>query len=314
VSTPGNPIADLSYRNYEGVLESPAYRWWPIAKMTMRMAIKKKSFWYLGLLSGWWYFVLSIMLYVMDLFQSTASANSPAASFFKTMVWKDRFLEAFSHSQLFLLLIALLIGVGQIANDNKTNALLIYLSKPVSKLDYLIGKWVGIFLCLLGVVAAPTLLFFGYCAMSYRQYGILSDDPYLFFKLLLLFPIAPALHASLALGISSLFDQGRLAGAVYAGLYFISYMFTTAIGVSRAFGGGEKSLADLAYYCSIDGVQIGLAKDILGTAGSTLFRVNGPPPVPAPPFLLFAGLYVFLCAAGLLLAWSRVRAVEVVGS
>ncbi len=253
MSTPASPIADLTYRNYDGPLAAPVYRWWPIAKMTMRMAIKKKSFWWLGILSGWWYFVLSIILYVMDLVASgNTNPNAPQAGFFKTLVWKDLFLDGFSHSQLFLLLIALLIGVGAIANDNKTNALLVYLSKPCTKLDYLIGKWVGIFLCLLAVVAAPTLLFFAYCALSYRQYGILSDDPWLILKLLLMFPIAPALHASLALGVSSLFDQGRIAGAVYAGLYFIALMFTTAVGIIRntstMSGGHSPALTNIAFY------------------------------------------------------------------
>jgi ABC-2 type transport system permease protein len=321
MSIPTSPIADLTYRNYDGPLAPPAYRWWPIAKMTMRMAVKKKSFWYLGMLSGWWYFVLTIILYVMDLI-SSGNPNAPQASFFKTLVWKDLFLDAFSNSQLFLLLIALLIGVGAIANDNKTNALLVYLSKPCTKLDYLVGKWVGIFLCLLGVVAAPTLLFFAYCALSYRQYGILSDDPWLILKLLLLFPIAPALHASLSLGISSLFDQGRIAGAAYAALYFIALIFTKMVEgfriVSIMNGEHAPPITNLVFYFSIDGIIIGLAKDCLGTSGSVmLFGGRGgvaPPPPPAPHFLPFAFAYLVICAGSLLLAYSRIRAVEVIGS
>jgi len=313
--SPANPIADLTYRNYDGPLES-GYRWWPVAKMTMRMAIKKKSFWWLGIFSGWWYFVLSIVFYVWDVLAANASPNTPAPNFFKTLIWKDQFLAAFSESQLFLLLIALLIGVGAIANDNKTNALLIYFSKPCTKADYLIGKWVGIFLCLLGVVAAPTILFFMYCALSYRQYGILSDDPWLILKLFLVFPIAPAFHASVALGISSLFDQGRLAGAVYAGLYFIGLIFTKAIEGIRFANGGSQPFADTAFYFSIDGLQIGLAKDVLHTSGSNIFgggRGMLPPPS-APHFLPFAMVYLVICAASLLLAYSRIRAVEVIGS
>jgi ABC-2 type transport system permease protein len=317
VSSPASPIADLTYRNYDGPLEPPVYRWWPIAKMTMRMAIKKKSFWWLGILSGWWFFVLSIVLYVMDTIATTSPQGGQGTNLLKNLVWKDLFLGAFSMSQLFLLLIALLIGAGAIANDNKTNALLVYLSKPCTKLDYLIGKWVGIFLCMLGVVAAPTLMFFAYCALSYRQYGILSDDPWLILRLLLMFPIAPAFHASVSLGISSLFDQGRLAGAVYAGIYFITLIFTKAIETARAFG-NPPAFANTAFYFSVDGMQIALAKNVLRTAGSNLLPGQGgrgmPQPPPIPQALPFALAYTAICVIALYIAYKRIRAVEVIGS
>ncbi|HEY3779791.1 MAG TPA: ABC transporter permease subunit, partial [Fimbriimonadaceae bacterium] len=231
--SPASPIADLTYRNYDGPLAPPVYRWWPIAKMSMRMAVKKRAFWVLGVLSGWWFLILSAIFYFAEVTSPNAEAEK---KFFQTVVWKDQFLDGFARSQIFLLLLALLIGVGAIANDNRANALLVYLSKPTTKLDYLIGKWLGIFIPMMCVVAAPTLLFFAYCALSYRQYGILSDDPWLIVKLLALCPVAAFFHASVSLGISSLFDQGRTAGAIYAGLYFMTFIFTGAIGAARRIG------------------------------------------------------------------------------
>jgi ABC-2 type transport system permease protein len=316
MSSPSSPIADLTYRNYDGPLAPPTYRWWPIAKMSMRMAVKKRAFWVLGVLSGWWYLILSAIFYFADVSNTSVEAQN---RFFKTVVWKDQFLDAFSRSQLFLLLIALLIGVGAIANDNRANALLVYLSKPTTKLDYLIGKWLGIFIPMMCVVAVPTLLFYADWALSYRQYGILSDDPWLIVKLLALCPVTAFFHASVSLGISSLFDQGRTAGAIYAGLYFMSFIFTGAVGVARAVAhrSGELSshLINTLYYFSIDGIQIALAKNILGTDGSSFLRRQSEVgPTPAPSALLFFGIYLVICALMMSLAWSRIKAVEVVGS
>jgi ABC-2 type transport system permease protein len=312
MSSPASPIADLTYRNYDGPLEPPSYRWWPIAKMSMRLAVKKRSFWVLGAMSGWWFIILSAVFYFTDIL-----ATTPAASerFFKTVVWKDQFLNGFGYAQLFLLLIALLIGVGAIANDNRANALLVYLSKPCTKTDYLIGKWVGIFIPITCVVAVPSLIFYAYCALSYRQYGVISDDPWLILKLIALFPVAGIFHASVSLGISSMFDQGRTAGAVYAGIYFMSSIFTSAVGVARAVGRDTSHLITNVFYLSVDGIQIALAKLILGTDGSNLLARPGrmgPPPAPNAP--LFISLYFGICVIAILIAWSRIRAVEVVGS
>jgi ABC-2 type transport system permease protein len=221
-----NPIADLSYRNYEGVLQPPTWRWWVIAKMVMKTAIKKKGFWTLAVLSAYWYVLLGVVFYFID----TLGSSSPGGHFLlnqtlSRIVWRDQFLNGFALSQLFLFIIALLIGVGTISNDNRAHALLVYLSKPCTKIDYLAGKWVGIFLVIAAVSAVPTAIFFAYCGLSFSQYGFFSNEPLLWAKLIGIVMLPAAFHASVCLGISSLINQSRLAGAGYAGLYFMSGVF-----------------------------------------------------------------------------------------
>ncbi len=324
------PIADLSYRNYDGQLEAPTFRWWVVAKMSMRMAIKKRGFWVWSCISAYWYLILGAIYYFVDVLgqQSAGQVNF----IFASTVWKDKFLDAFSISQMLLFIVALLIGVGTIANDNRANALLVYLSKPCTKADYLIGKWVAIFLLLLAVTAVPALLFYAYCFMSFRQYGFVTQDPAFFWKLLCILPIPAALHASLCLGISSLFKQGRLAGATYAAVYFLTLSFTKAMQVIIVINWVDEmprqarrhavnaashapELVQSLFYGSVDGIQIGLAKVILGTNGTPMFPGNGSPPIPhAPNGLVFGAIYLMVCALSILVAWTRVRAVEVVTS
>jgi ABC-2 type transport system permease protein len=320
-----NPIADLSYRNYDGPLDPPINRWWAIAKASMQLSVKKRFFWTLAALAALWYGMLLIIFFFMDVASPVAlGAKNP---FFERMIWKDQFLTAFSVSQMALLIIALLIGVGAIANDNRANALLVYLSKPVSRLDYLIGKWLGIFVPFVAITAIPTFAFYAYCFMSYGEYGFYTEDPKLIFRLMLLVLVPGFFHASLALGISSMFSQGRLAGATYAGIYFMSLFFTKAMQViffvSSADGKQAPKIVETLYYCSIDGIQIALAKLILGTSGSGLLPAftqgtpNGNNPmaltVPAPSAAPFVIAFFGLSAVSLFIAWTRIRAVEVVG-
>lgn len=323
-----NPIADLSYRSYDGPLSSPRMRWWCIAKQGCRQAFKKKSLWVCTAFSGWYYLVMMVTVYI---FEQVAAAspqgaqNSATEQFFQRIVWKDQILHGFSFGQLWFLVIALILGAGAIANDNRANALLVYLSKPCSKLDYIVGKWVGIFLPLLLVMAIPTLLFCFYGAMSYQSYGFLSSDPWLIVKLAALLPLAAAMHASLVLGISSLFNQGRLAGASYAGLYFLTNFFTQLMVIAfqmslRHGRHGRMSLDNVPatvmnlYYASIDGLQIGLAKGILGTHGSPWLGIPSPiPSVRAPHLWACLAILVALSVGSVWIAWRRVHAVEVVG-
>jgi len=308
------PIADLSYRGYDGPMAPPKMRWWVIAKASMRMAIKKKGFWVWASLSTYWYAILMVFFYVAsELTPNVRPGELPPL--FANIVWKDQFLDAFSFGQLFYLIIALLIGAGSIANDNRANALLVYLSKPCTKTDYIVGKWVGIFVPITCVVGIPMILFYGYCVLSYREYGFISQDPWLFFKLLAIIPIPGIFHASVVLGVSSLFNQGRLAGATYAGLYFLTNFATKIMQVIRFQAGRETPpVIDNLFYGSIDGIQIGLAKIILGTNGSPLFqqRTRGITLPPAPNPTVFFIAFFLVCGIAILLAWKRIRAVEVV--
>lgn len=328
-----SPIADLSYRNYDGGLESPRYRWWVIAKMTMRLAIKKKAMWVAMAASGWYYVGMIFILFIVDQLGAAGGgpgtpgaqgASSASQAFFARIVWKDQFLHGLSFGQMLFLIIALLLGAGAIANDNRANALLVYLSKPCTKTDYLFGKWFGIFLPLYLVTLIPSLVFFLYGLLSYREQGFISQDPWLFPKLMLAIPATATVHASLIVGFSSLFNQGRLAGAAYAGLYFLTNFFTQLMAIAWAVmtngPGREEAPAALItaisrfFYGSIDGLNIGLTKAILGTNGTPYFGIpSGIDSIAAPPLiptLLIAGL---LCVGSLFLAWTRIRAVEVVG-
>ncbi|RYG31798.1 hypothetical protein EON81_22090, partial [bacterium] len=213
-----SPLADLSYRAYDGPLASTKYRWWVIAKQTMSIGFRSKSLGLataaLMLAASLYYVAMMVILFFVDkIAGGTPQGEAQMKSFLGRLVWKDQLLHGFSFAQLPLLLFALILGAGAIANDNRANALLVYLSKPCTKLDYMLGKFVGVFLPLLAFITIPNLFFYFYGAMTFRSEGFLADDPWLLPKMLVILPFSAALHASLILAISSLFNQGRGAGA-----------------------------------------------------------------------------------------------------
>jgi ABC-2 type transport system permease protein len=274
------------------------------------------------LLSGWYYWIIMAVLFFTEQFaQNQGMKQSPFEQFIKGLDWRAQYFHGFSYGQMWYFIIALILGAGCIANDNKANALLAYLSKPCTKLDYVVGKWVGIFLPLVATMVLPMLVFYIFGALSWRSYGFLSNDPWVLLKYFIMAPIAAAFQASLIVAVSSLFRQGQQAGAAYAAFYFVANFFTIIMTVAftsaAITNSHQKPLFDIAplTFASIDGVQIGLAKAILGPIKQMPFGVPISPRlpiVPAPNLWIMILVIVVISSLAAFLTWKRIQAVEVV--
>jgi ABC-2 type transport system permease protein len=316
---PASPIADLSYRGYDGPLSTRLLRWWIVALAGIRLNLKKPWFWVLALLCMLPYLVQGITLLTnMDrTLQALTGNNAPVSRY------AQAFFQAFSGQQFLLFILALLVGSSSIAADNRANALLVYLSKPVTKNDYLIGKWMGVLLPLFAVAFFPALLLYLFCLVSYTSEGFLKDDPWLIGRIALACASAGAIHASLLLGCSSWSKTPRMAGAIYASVYLISGIITGIVGtittvVSATQGHHEQAARGiLISHLSIGGVITGLAQNIYHlTERSIRIDRRAMQPVRlelAPPsFWVMLALAVAMIVVGLVATRARIRAVEVV--
>ncbi len=305
-ATPTAPIADLSYRGYEGKLHTRAARWWIVSLEMLRIYLRKPGFWGLALLAALAYAVIVVMVYTGAF--AMMGAGSPDA-------FTQRFFQAFSQQQFWLMMIGLMVGSGAIATDNRANALLVYLSKPITKLDYLLGKWMGIFLILYGVTLLPALTAYSYCALSLTGQGFYASDPHLLWRIVFATLVPPVVHASLLIGFSAWSKSARIAGAAYFGLYIVTGIFSGIVGnlEFRAHVHNARLIQSL----SVSGAVEGLAQNIYHVTlqvphfrrhtGEVFAAALAPPPL-YPMLALVAGLIV----VGILAARAKIRAVEVV--
>jgi ABC-2 type transport system permease protein len=303
------PIADLSYRGYDGPLETRALRWWTVAQATLRLAIRKVWFWIWAVLSSLSYLFGILGLFLQSNLQAQVGQGLPKAS------WPSHFVNALPSSIFFLLAVTMVVGAASIAGDNRANALLVYLSKPLTKHDYVIGKWMGIFLLLLAVAFLPALLLYLYCLLSFRAEGFFTSDKLLLAKVLLVSIIAAAIHTSLILGFSAWSKNPLMAGAVYAAFYFLGVIVApiTALIISK--GQFDSAKAITVRSLAIPGVIEGLAYHIYREyPGRGPFGVRFPmgEHLPRPGLWPILGLAVALAVIPIVLAYVRVRAVEVV--
>lgn len=303
-----SPIADLSYRNYDGPLHTRAVRWWIVAVANIRIMLRKPGFWILTLLAALPY-VQSLLILQFggggNLFGTSDPAHKYALQFYQS-------LQA---QQFFVFLLALMVGAGCIAADNRANALLVYLSKPITKGDYLLGKWMGVFLILFGVGVVPSLILFVYCLLSFSGDGFLTNEPTLFWRMLVANTIPAAVHASLLVGFSAWSKTPRIAGAVYAAFCLISSAIAGIIGSMefRAHADPSRLIQSLSVF---GGIQ-GLAQNVYGVTlqiGKFHRRSGGFEQIKlAPPSLwVMLALVTVFIVLGIAAARMKIKAVEVV--
>lgn len=175
------PLFQIGYRRYEGERTSHAMRWWPITRTGLTMAWRSKLLRRLVFVSflpflyfGWVFFVIG---------RITDPGTDPTAPFYqlatelfgerlvtqlhdepaviRSAVWTMVFSNFGTYFQVLMTaLVAAVAGPPLVSNDLRTRAFLIYFARPVSRLDYAIGK-AGVLVALLAsVTLLPSLLLY----------------------------------------------------------------------------------------------------------------------------------------------------------
>ncbi len=207
------PIYDLGYRHWSGAWTSHPYRWWVITRQGINLLVHKKRFMLLMILSSIPFLVRSVMLYL----SSSLGRSIPLLQI------NGKFFEDFLSQQMFFVfLIATYAGSGLIANDLKANALQIYLSKPITRQDYLIGK-LGVLVFFLALpTLAPGLLLYLLAILFQANLSYFADNPWvpasiIGYSLAIVFT-----YALVMLALSSLTRSSRFAGISFAAVFLFS--------------------------------------------------------------------------------------------
>ena len=203
------PIYDQGYRRYEA--RSPLHhaRFWPITREALRLILAKRAF--LGLLA------VSFLPFVVRVVQIYLVTRFPEAG--RVLPIDGRLFGDFLNQQIgFTLLLSIFGASGLIANDLRTGAILVYLSRPLTQRDYIVGKLLVPLALNLAVTLVPGLVL-------YAVGLALAPEQYLKWELAWLGPaiVAHALAVSvvvslLVLAVSSLSKSARVAGLGFFGL------------------------------------------------------------------------------------------------
>lgn len=277
------PIHDQGYRRYGGHRTSAGRAWAVITKAGVRTLLSKRAF--IGLL------LLSWIPFVVRAVQIYAATNLPQAAFLAPDARMFRqFLE---QQEVFLFFITVYAGAGLIATDRRANALQIYLSKPLTRLEYVCGKLAILMTFLLLVTWVPAVLLLLIQIMFAGNFKFFLENLFLFPAITVFSFIQVVAVAMAMLALSSLSKSSRYVGVLYAGLIFFSQaLYGIVYGITR-----DSRLAWMS------------VPSDLAQIGDAIFRLPLRFKMPLPVAAL---MLVALVVVAALILEKRVRGVEVV--
>ena len=276
------PIHDQGYRRYGGSRTAHGRAWWVIARAQILTSLRYKPFIVLLLFAWSPFLVRAVQVYLSSsLPQMAILAATP-----------QTFREFLDQQSLFVFLVTIAMA-GQIADDRRANALQVYLSKPLTRVEYVAGKLVPPLVFVLGVTFLPGLLLLLLQMLFAGTTTFVRANLFLI-PAITLFSIVQALLSAFAiLALSSLTKSRRFVAVMYAGVVFFTAAMAQAL---RQITASERWSALSP-------------EDLLDVLGDAMFRVRGTPPVPVWTAALLVALLVSL------FVWilhRRVRGIEVV--
>ena len=277
------PIHDQGYRRYGGSKAPLGQGWIVIARAGIRSMFAKRAFLGLLLLAWFPFFVRAVQFY--------AAANLPQAAMLAPSA--DTFRQFLDQQATFVFFVTVYVGAGLIANDRRANALQIYLSKPLTRAEYVFGKLAILATFLLLVTWVPAIVLLVVQMSFAGNFTFLKNNLFLFPAITVFTFVEVLLVAMTMLALSSLSNSSRYVGILYAGvIFFSSAIYGVLYAVTRS-----TQFSWISFPANLEQI------------GNVIFRqpLRYETPWPVSLFMIVLGIAL----SGVILE-RRVRGVEVV--
>jgi ABC-2 type transport system permease protein len=277
------PIHDQGYRHYQGQRAPHGGAWWVIARAHMQSLLRYR-----------WFQILLLGAFAPFLFRAGqiyfSTTNAQVAEFLATT--PDTFRD-FLSQQGFAVFLIIIMQSGLIADDRRTNALQLYLSKPLTRVEYVLGKLVPPLAFVLAVTLVPAVLLLVLQVVFSGSLTFVRQNLFLLPAVTLFSIIQALLSAFAILALSSLSKSRRFVAIMYAGIILFTaamYQVLRAITASRAWAV----------------ISPGEMLDVIANA---IFRSRAEPAVPVYVAII---VILVIIGAAILILERRIRGVEVV--
>ena len=303
-------VFEQTYKPYDGALTPEWSRFLIIPRHAYRHVFRSKLFTALFALSFVWPLVCAILIYLHHNATALAAWNLNVRDLFPidAVFFEEWVVIPMGMLGFFL---AIMVGPQQVSRDLTNNALPLYLCRPFSRTEYVVGKMSIVIILLSAITWAPGLLLFLF--QSYLEgWSWFSQNLWVASAIFLGSLVWILVLALLTQTISAWVKWRVAARAALLGLFFIPSVFAEI--VNQIFETHWAHLIDLR--ALIFNVWAGLFGNFVRQSGHIQEMRNGrivrevmmsEPPLWASWFMLF-----LLCAMCLWLLSRKVKAYEVV--
>jgi len=287
-------IAEKGYIHWEGKFIERRFPWWPITRLQIRLAFKKKYFkfvFFTSLMPAVFFLAGIYVSERLDDFQFMIRRGGVQFLQIDPKYFKNYFT---SDLLLFMIVIIMVLsGASLISDDLKYNSLQLYFARPLKKKDYLLGKASTLFFFLLLLTLIPGLIFIIFKLIFSGSFKFLATYPLLPLSVLIYSLLATAFFSFYTLLISCLSKNRRYVSILLFGIYLFSDIFF----------GIFYSIFRNQYFALLS------IKNNMQQIGAFLFNTPAPYAVPRVLSLL---IVIGLCLAASLVLKNKIRGVEVV--
>jgi ABC-2 type transport system permease protein len=237
------PIFDQGYQHWSGQLAGHAWRWLAITRHGVRVGRSNRILRVFLLLAWLPAIALAFMLCVWGLLERKSDIVAPIIPFlaflqpemiadprlYRLEIWTLCYHYFLMIEMWLSMILILIVGPSLISQDLRFNALPLYFSRPLRRIDYFLGK-LGIIVAFLGmVIIVPSIIAYVLGLLFSLDISIIRDT----FRLLLssiLYGLIIATSAGLlVLALSSLSRNSRYVVLFWLGIWFIGLVLANIL-------------------------------------------------------------------------------------
>jgi ABC-2 type transport system permease protein len=281
-----------NYKRYDGALTNPRWRFTILPRFSFQTAFEARTFTVFYVLC----FVPSIIALLVVYLRSNADIlNAAGLNIVESFPIDSRFFLPLFKAQSFLtFLLAMFLGPGLVSPDLTNNALPLYLSRPFSRHEYVLGK-LSVIVTLASLITwVPGLLVF--LVQSNLEANWMTSHLRIAAAIFIGSWIWIVLASLLAIAVSAWVKWKPVAAGVMFGVFFVAATFGELSNEILELNRGWGMLMNITEVMNMIWEWLFNAK--------TTYRT-------LPFWSGFISVGVF-CGASLLMLWKKIRACEVV--
>jgi ABC-2 type transport system permease protein len=247
------PIFDQGYQHWQGTLHSRFWTWWAIARRGAVQASKNRFTRLVLIGSLMPSLALATILALWGLVEQQVSwaelflktFNLPETIFsdrarLRNLVWTFAFHYFSIFEFMAAMILVLLAGPELISQDLRFNAIPLYFSKPLRRLDYFVGKLGVIGLLLSVVVFAPMIVAYILGVAFSLDVKVVKDTFPVLLGGLAYGAVIVVSAGMLMLAVSSLSRNTRTVGAIWIGAIIV---LNSIAGITNQISKDDRALA-----------------------------------------------------------------------